>query len=911
MKKSDVEKAWTEIIEKVGSTPSMVFSVIGDSDSFVPIPWAKSVFQTALIEAAKNGGDTWILYRGFNYGVSSIVRRAYQKYGDMEFRANSRKVLVNNAKRHVKLIRIAGKTASSKAQQMSNQTTTESTEAKCSIEPRDKIAFLQGFQEYVSKKEVPFLSQTIDIKLPIPIVVLACEGDIQTIEHIAEALKRKIPVILIKGSGRATDLILDYIENKDLFKKNARVLLGLRFDENINRRVTKDLDEIAQAFDLISVFDVSSDDPLMLSNIIGKAIINCWAMENILRSKNAEARMKSQLEMLKRYREPIAYVSDPKYSSPTSLPLYFYFEYQFLQEQGKLKEHGHQADSEDVKKIREYSSQDEETQKEFSLFAIRLFRKFMGYPELEEIEDIAGLEKMGCEDFYYVKSSDILLWAMFANRREIAEMCWLRTENHLFIGLACAGVLKKMSAKAKNMKNENLLKEFADHAKIFRDRCLAMMDCMYEEDEQNAINLMDEDVSIWGIKTSPLDFAHENFMYDIVAHNCSYISMNNKWYNYLGPDKGTIMKSAFRKPGQFFNAPVTKYTINYFIFFITIVMYSAFVLTSTGKEYYSIGTTKAFEYYVYIWAAGDLLEELIICFGCQEARDRSHKRYYSRLRRHLHDFWNVVDFFSYALMFTALILRHYYSSTDFTAARRIFSLTLLVMYLRFLEFFRVYRIMGPFLIMIKEMLIDLTRFIALAVFVVLGVGMYYHANLWPDHSTIWSGNWVDWRIWEIIYYPYWQLHGETNNKYLEGGIQTSCTNVSSVWKTDPSIDRCPEEDWTVSAIAAIYVLFSNLVLVNLVIAMFSNTFTRVQENAETFWRFNTCTVINDYVWRVPSPINLFLPYRFFCCLKRNRRCRGKCRGCFNKVQELEFANEQRIYRIHLQRNTAFEIFNKM
>lgn len=38
------------------STPTMVFSVIGDSDNLVPSPWPKTVFQTALIEAAKSGG---------------------------------------------------------------------------------------------------------------------------------------------------------------------------------------------------------------------------------------------------------------------------------------------------------------------------------------------------------------------------------------------------------------------------------------------------------------------------------------------------------------------------------------------------------------------------------------------------------------------------------------------------------------------------------------------------------------------------------------------------------------------------------------------------------------------------------------------------------------------------------------
>lgn len=45
----------------VQSSPTMVFSVIGDSDSFVPRPWPKTVFQTALIDAAKSGGGTFFL----------------------------------------------------------------------------------------------------------------------------------------------------------------------------------------------------------------------------------------------------------------------------------------------------------------------------------------------------------------------------------------------------------------------------------------------------------------------------------------------------------------------------------------------------------------------------------------------------------------------------------------------------------------------------------------------------------------------------------------------------------------------------------------------------------------------------------------------------------------------------------
>lgn len=89
--------------------------------------------------------------------------------------------------------------------------------------------------------------------------------------------------------------------------------------------------------------------------------------------------------------------------------------------------------------------------------------------------------------------------------------------------------------------------------------------------------------------------------------------------------------------------------------------------------------------------------------GCLEVRGRSHRNYYSRMKRYLYDFWNAVDLLSYILLIAALFVRHFYSDSSFTIARRMFALSLLVMYLRFLEVFLVHRKMGPTLIMIKEM----------------------------------------------------------------------------------------------------------------------------------------------------------------------------------------------------------------
>lgn len=62
-----------------------------------------------------------------------------------------------------------------------------------------------------------FLSNYEDViffflEMPVPIAIIVCEGDIETIHHITKALKNKLPVIIIKGSGKAADFVLDALE---------------------------------------------------------------------------------------------------------------------------------------------------------------------------------------------------------------------------------------------------------------------------------------------------------------------------------------------------------------------------------------------------------------------------------------------------------------------------------------------------------------------------------------------------------------------------------------------------------------------------------------------------------------------------------------------------------------------------
>lgn len=259
--------------KKTKSIPRMVFSVIGDSVSFFPRPWPKAVFQTALIEAAKGGGETWILYRGSGYEVSKLVENAYQHYENLEFGIES--VDISDPRRHIKLINISG-----------GKRKEDSQTIYVTKQGKDDTR-LPYFEQFVSEQKLKYFEEYFEIN--VPIAIIACEGDHETIKKIAAALEKKIPVIVMKGSGKAADLVLDYLQNPDAFQKQASILFGIALQKDEIAGMKNDLKQISDYRDLVAIFDLHRDDPLMLSSIVGEAIVSCMSIENISPKEKNEA----------------------------------------------------------------------------------------------------------------------------------------------------------------------------------------------------------------------------------------------------------------------------------------------------------------------------------------------------------------------------------------------------------------------------------------------------------------------------------------------------------------------------------------------------------------------------------------------------------------------------------------------
>ena len=78
-------------------------------------------------------------------------------------------------------------------------------------------------------------------------------------------------------------------------------------------------------------------------------------------------------------------------------------------------------------------------------------------------------------------------------------------------------------------------------------------------------------------------------------------------------------------------------------------------------------------------------------------------------------------------------------------------------------------------------------------------------------------------------------------------------------------------------------LFANVLLLNLLIALFSNTFGMIQAHAEKYWKFHRYSLIREYYYRptfVPpfiiiSHLYNFGRYVFSICCGRHNSIQGK------------------------------------
>ncbi|CAC5398367.1 unnamed protein product [Mytilus coruscus] len=474
------------------------------------------------------------------------------------------------------------------------------------------------------------------------------------------------------------------------------------------------------------------------------------------------------------------------------------------------------------RKIREISEDDSENNSAITVkYASQLCAVLLKYPENKRNEDSTK------DDSYH----DLLAWALFANKKELAGVFWSKCKNPLLTAIMASSILKNMAKKVNTGKDRKLHEDLTQQSRLFEKRALELQNTLYDEDEKGCMSLVNTVDEIWGMSVGPIECAYENGMVDVIGHPCVQRLLNKIWYNDSAVQWPQWFKSLWccgRGPKRFENmmnawfSPAMTFAVHYIVVLVLLVIYSAFILMDIKSEN-ALRGIGVYEFILHLWILLDLLEEILL----RHLRSLLlYKMPKGRLVVYLKDFWKLLAWFSYVIIGAAFVLK------------------------------------------------ELIKFSWILFIFIMCAGVLYHSNMYPHHYDMWPSRGTGalyWRLWKIMSLPYWQIYGELFLEDLKGENNSngSCTFIQSEWESDPSIERCVEYDWAIMIIAAIYMLISNLLLVNLVIALFSYRFEEVQNNSDRLWKFWRYSIISDYSTRFPIPFNvplhIIVVIRTFCC----------------------------------------------
>ncbi|XP_066499045.1 transient receptor potential cation channel subfamily M member 5-like isoform X2 [Hoplias malabaricus] len=302
---------------------------------------------------------------------------------------------------------------------------------------------------------------------------------------------------------------------------------------------------------------------------------------------------------------------------------------------------------------------------------------------------------------------------------------------------------------------------------------------------------------------------------------------------------------------QFWFAPVTSFLGNVVMYFLFLFIF-AFVLLVEFKP--PPDGPAHVEFVLYFWVFTLFCEEIRQSFitGCTT--------WTQSLRLYIQDTWNKFDLTAISLFCLGLIFRMIPSLYDY--GRSVMCLDYMVFTLRLIHIFGINKNLGPKIIMVGKMMKDVFFFLFFFGVWLLAYGVANQALMYSyDPRPYWVFR-------RVFYRPYLYIYGHIPLEEIDAQKREDKPCTDNVTLIHEGEEPCPtsEANWLVLILLSVYLLVTNVLLLNLLIAMFSYTFSKVQENSDVHWKFQRYNLIVEYHSRpclappfiIISHLNLFI-----------------------------------------------------
>ncbi|KAM6979594.1 transient receptor potential cation channel subfamily M member 1-like [Aplochiton taeniatus] len=523
---------------------------------------------------------------------------------------------------------------------------------------------------------------------------------------------------------------------------------------------------------------------------------------------------------------------------------------------------------------------------------------------------------------------ELMVWAVLMKRQKMALFLWQRGEEAMAKALVACKLYKAMAHESSQSELvDDIYQDLENNSRDFGQLAYELLDQSYKHDEQVAMKLLTYELKNWSNSTC-LKLAVAAKHRDFIAHTCSQMLLTDMWMGCLRMGKSNGLKviigiifppsilfldfrlgeevtyhakesnkekdkdednkaskeanaDAVSKKGdeednqkkqrrvpiakkifEFYNAPFTKFWFNTIAYLVYLMLYNYIILVKMER-----------------WPSLQewIVISYIITLGLEKVRQilmSEPGKLKQKINVWLEEYWNITDVAAISVFLLGLLLR-LQSEPYMGYGRVIYCVDIIFWYIRVLDIFGVNKYLGPYVMMIGKMMIDMLYFVVIMLVVLMSFGVARQAILHPDEKPTWR------LARNIFYMPYWMIYGEVFADSIDlYAMEINPPCGENMYDEDgKKLPPCIPGAWLTPAIMACYLLVANILLVNLLIAVFNNTFFEVKSISNQIWKFQRYQLIMTYHDRpiLPPPLiifsHIYILLKRICC-----RCKKRSEG---------------------------------
>ncbi|VDI11958.1 Hypothetical predicted protein [Mytilus galloprovincialis] len=925
------------------NTPSLIISVVGGAKNFKLNGKMRETFQSGLIKASQTT-NAWLITSGFNMGAMKEVGLAVREGQSFEWYKDrfahglrcigiapwgyvkNRNCLTDHT------IKVEGK-FDKIAEYLTSNVIEHAKPVPLNSDHTHFIFVDDGYRNLyrgVAKFRARFekkLSDPIEKGGEgIPVVLIVVEGGRDAIEDAKTSLEHNIPVILCEGTGRAADILVYAYTNPERGTKIRKLIKKAYFelkqtDKDDPKAKQKAEDGINNVFESVKSC-IKKKDMISIFHINKHEELDNEILKILLKAKAGEVTEKQRLERLKLalkwdradiaqeeiFREDALWSRGSFDEAMETAILTDNVKFvqiilnqgvmmrEFLTSKRLLKLYDLALKEIDINSmpfkqlITKLGMRENEEMKmeKLSKIVISLMDKF-DY-DMEEEEDIDDNvndndnERHKNEPVYFkYPYKQLLIWSALLLRQQMTHFA-LKMGGEPVTSTVAASRIHFSLAKYIHRNELSVKNKVLAYKEEFDELASDVLDECHTRDPTTAMMIAERRSPTWSNMTSMQMAAsadNQTFLASVVCQN----SIGSTWKRGIGSswqkvflvslfpflaatpfldiDKlGDNKMSPTYKFLTFLTSPIAKFTYHSLMYLMFLMLFTYFVLV----EFRTCEITPI-EGVCIVWISTFIIDNAYTCLAFPSPSITCTIRDWFGLLKFL-DIGNCI------LAIVAFIMHA--EGSKAMEAKSIFCINAVVFYIRVLEIYTVNSRLGPKMVMIKKMMLELGMFILVLTIFLVAYGVASQGLMHLQRHSNWN------ILKDVVYFPYWQLYGELSLDEIKDDDTCIYNATDMANKTDDSY--CRKFHGLVPVLLAAYLMIGNILLLNLLIAIFSNVFHAVQVNSNRIWKYQMYLLVMEFDTKASlvPPLSIFIHiyllfkwiFRHTCCRKSKGRQYG-------------------------------------